>query len=122
MNSKVRSLSDADISSERRVSRRSLLGIGAGLGAAAVFGPTPGEAAVVDRMTGDVYLPFPNFTMVHTPTDLVLYGPFVEETAKKIAANGVVVKTARITGPHGHINGVFAIHQAAGEIRAFLGQ
>ena len=60
--------------------------------------------------------------MISTPTDLVLYGPAIKEAAKKIAANGVTVKIAEVTGPNGHINGVFAIHQAAAEIRAFLGR
>jgi hypothetical protein len=60
MNAKDKSLtpSDADISAEAIVSRRSLLftiSIGAGLAAAAVFGATmPAETAVVDRPTGDI--------------------------------------------------------------------
>jgi hypothetical protein len=45
---KLLTLTDADISSQRRVTRRSLLGtlgIGAGVGAAAVFGGTTSVAA-----------------------------------------------------------------------------
>jgi hypothetical protein len=60
MNAKDKPLtaSDADISAEAIVSRRSLLGtisIGAGVAAAAVFGATmPAETAVVNRHIGDV--------------------------------------------------------------------
>jgi hypothetical protein len=49
---KVVSLSDADISSQRTVSRRSLLGtigLGAGVAAAAVFGTTTAAEARSDR-------------------------------------------------------------------------
>jgi hypothetical protein len=55
---KAPALSDAAGPSERIVSRRSLLGmigIGAGVGAATVFGPArPVGAAVFKRNTGDV--------------------------------------------------------------------
>ena len=51
------------------------------------------------------------------------YFPYgLEETAKKIAANGVPVETATLSGPNGHLLGVVAVHQAADKIRAFLGQ
>ncbi len=62
MGSKVKphTRSDADISSEQRVSRRSLLaliGIGAAVGAAAVLLPvTRGEAQFFDVFTGDLNL------------------------------------------------------------------
>ena len=49
---KVVTLSDADISSERSVSRRSVLGtlgLGAGVAAAAVFGTTTAAEARSDR-------------------------------------------------------------------------
>ena len=60
--------------------------------------------------------------VIYTPTDLIFYAPYVEETAKKIAANGVPVETATLTGPNGHLNGVVAVSQAADKIKAFLGQ
>lgn len=60
--------------------------------------------------------------VIYAPTDLIFYGPYVEETAKKIAANGVQVETATLTGPNGHLLGVVAIGQAADKIKAFLGQ
>jgi homoserine O-acetyltransferase len=60
--------------------------------------------------------------MISTPTDLVLNAPSIKETAKKIAANGTVIQTAEVTGPNGHVNGVFAIGQVAAKIKAFLGR
>lgn len=59
--------------------------------------------------------------VIYAPTDLIFYGPYVEETAKKIAANGVKVDTQTLTGPNGHLLGVVAINQAADKIKAFLG-
>ena len=59
--------------------------------------------------------------VIYTPTDLIFYAPNVEDTAKKIAANGVQVETAQLIGPNGHLNGLFAIGQAAEKIKAFLG-
>jgi hypothetical protein len=57
---KALTLSDVAKSSERTVSRRSLLGligIGAGVGAVALFGPArPVGAAVIKRNTGDAPL------------------------------------------------------------------
>jgi len=50
----------------------------------------------------------------------VLYAPSIKETTKAIAANGTTVQTAEVTGPNGHVNGVFAIGQAAAKIKAFL--
>ena len=47
--------SESDISSERGISRRSLLGIiGIGAGAVAVFVPALSGAAVVNRNVGDI--------------------------------------------------------------------
>lgn len=59
--------------------------------------------------------------IIYSPTDLIFYAPFVEETAKKIATNGVEVETAQLIGPNGHLDGVLAIGQAADKIKAFLG-
>jgi homoserine O-acetyltransferase len=58
--------------------------------------------------------------ILYSPTDLVFAAPRVEETAKKIAANGTPVETAPLEGPLGHLNGVLAIAPAADKIRAFL--
>jgi homoserine O-acetyltransferase len=59
--------------------------------------------------------------MIHTPTDLVLYAPYIKEAAKRIAAaNGGAVELVEVTGPYGHINGVIAVEQAAAKIKAFL--
>jgi homoserine O-acetyltransferase len=60
--------------------------------------------------------------VIYAPTDLIFYAPNVEDTAKKIAANGVQVETAQLNGPNGHLNGVLAVGQAADKIKAFLGQ
>lgn len=60
--------------------------------------------------------------LLYAPTDLIFYAPHVEETAKKIAANGVKVETGQLNGPNGHLNGVVAVNQQADKIRAFLGQ
>jgi hypothetical protein len=47
---KVRTLSDADISSQRSVTRRSLLGtLGLGVAAAVVLGGSPAEAKATKR-------------------------------------------------------------------------
>lgn len=58
--------------------------------------------------------------ILYSPTDLVFAAPRVEETAKKIAANGTPVETAPLEGPLGHLNGVLAIAPAGEKIRAFL--
>jgi homoserine O-acetyltransferase len=60
--------------------------------------------------------------LISTPTDLVLYGPSIRDAAKKLTASSTAVETAEVTGPNGHINGVFAIGQAAAKIKAFLGR
>ncbi len=59
--------------------------------------------------------------VIYAPTDLIFYAPHIEDTAKKIAANGVQVETATLTGPNGHLLGVIAVNQAADKIKAFLG-
>jgi homoserine O-acetyltransferase len=56
--------------------------------------------------------------IIYTPTDLVFYAPFIEDAAKKMSK----AETATITGPNGHLNGVFAIGQAGGKITEFLGR
>ncbi len=58
--------------------------------------------------------------MIYTPTDLVFFPPSIEASAKAIAASGTPVETAQIVGPNGHLNGVFAVGQAADKIKAFL--
>ena len=54
--------------------------------------------------------------VIYTATDLFFYAPYVEESAKKIAG----AQTATISGPNGHLNGVFAINQQGDAIKAFL--
>ena len=58
--------------------------------------------------------------MLYAPTDLIFYAPYIEETAKKIAAAGTSIETGVLTGPNGHVNGVVAVAQAADKITAFL--
>jgi homoserine O-acetyltransferase len=58
--------------------------------------------------------------IINTPTDLVFPEALVEETVKTIAANGTPVETAKLVGPNGHLNGVFAVAQAKDKIAAFL--
>jgi homoserine O-acetyltransferase/O-succinyltransferase len=58
--------------------------------------------------------------LLYAPTDLVFPAALVEQTAKKIAGNGVPVETAHLNGPMGHLNGVLAIAQAGDKIRAFV--
>jgi len=53
--------------------------------------------------------------VIYTPTDLFFYAPYVEEAAKAINA-----ETATLSGPNGHLNGVFAIAQDGDKITAFL--
>jgi len=54
--------------------------------------------------------------VLYSPTDLVFYGPLVEEAAKRIAN----AERATVIGPNGHLNGVLAISQAADRISGFL--
>jgi homoserine O-acetyltransferase/O-succinyltransferase len=58
--------------------------------------------------------------VLHAPTDLVFYEPWVEETIQKLAAGGTPVERRALLGPYGHLNGVLAIGQAADRITAFL--
>jgi homoserine O-acetyltransferase len=58
--------------------------------------------------------------VLHAPTDLVFYEPWVEETIAKLAAAGTAVEQRALLGPNGHLNGVLAIGQAADRIGAFL--
>jgi homoserine O-acetyltransferase len=54
--------------------------------------------------------------VIYAPTDLIFPGKLVEQTASRIAANAVPVKTFRLSGP----NGVVGIAQAKDHIAAFL--
>jgi homoserine O-acetyltransferase len=58
--------------------------------------------------------------ILNSPNDLIFFPPRVEETAKKIAANGVSVETGTLPGPLGHLNGVLLIAQAKDKIATFL--
>jgi homoserine O-acetyltransferase len=58
--------------------------------------------------------------LLYAPTDLIFYGPHVQETAKQIAANGTYVDIGELPGPNGHLNGVVAVPKQAEKIRAFL--
>ena len=58
--------------------------------------------------------------LLYSPNDLIFYGPFIEETAKKIGAAGTPVEIGQLPGPNGHLNGVIAVAQAADKITAFL--
>lgn len=58
--------------------------------------------------------------ILYSPTDLVFYAPLVEEGAKKIAAGGTPVETAQLPGPNGHLNGVLAVAQQSGKLKAFI--
>jgi homoserine O-acetyltransferase len=57
---------------------------------------------------------------IATPTDALFPPARVAQAVGKIAANGIPVETAQVTGPNGHWNGVLAIAQASEKIRAFL--
>jgi homoserine O-acetyltransferase len=57
---------------------------------------------------------------IATPTDALFPPARVAQALEKIAANGIAVETAQVTGPNGHWNGVLAIAQASEKIRAFL--
>ena len=58
--------------------------------------------------------------VLYAPSDLVFPQALVQETAKKIAAGGTSVETGELPGTMGHLNGVLAIAQAGGKIKAFL--
>jgi homoserine O-acetyltransferase len=58
--------------------------------------------------------------LLYSPTDLVFPPPLIEQTVRELTAAGAKVETGQVTGPNGHLNGVFAIGQAADKISAFL--
>jgi homoserine O-acetyltransferase/O-succinyltransferase len=58
--------------------------------------------------------------ILYSPSDLVFYPPYVEASAKAIAAGGTPVDIATLPGPNGHLNGVFAVGQQGERINAFL--
>lgn len=58
--------------------------------------------------------------LIYAPSDLIFSAELVEQTAKKIAANGTPVQTVKLSGPNGHLNGVVGVAQAKAEIAAFL--
>jgi homoserine O-acetyltransferase/O-succinyltransferase len=58
--------------------------------------------------------------MLYSPTDLVFQEQQVAAAAGELAAAGSTVETGKLIGPYGHNNGVFAISQAADQIRAFI--
>jgi homoserine O-acetyltransferase len=58
--------------------------------------------------------------VLYAPNDLVFYEPIVRETMQKIAEAGGSVDGVPLSGPNGHLNGVFAVGQASDKITAFL--
>jgi homoserine O-acetyltransferase len=58
--------------------------------------------------------------MLYSPTDLVFQEQQVAAAAGELAAAGSTVESGKLIGPYGHNNGVFAISQAADQIRAFI--
>jgi homoserine O-acetyltransferase/O-succinyltransferase len=58
--------------------------------------------------------------IVYAPTDLVFPPEWVERTIAAIKANGTPVKSATLSGPNGHLNGVLHIAQAGPAIAEFL--
>ena len=58
--------------------------------------------------------------VLSAPNDLVFYEPIVRETMQKIAEAGGSVDGVPLSGPNGHLNGVFAVGQASDKITAFL--
>ena len=58
--------------------------------------------------------------LLYSPTDLVFQEQQVAAAAGELAAAGSTVETGKLIGPYGHNNGVFAISQAADQIRAFI--
>jgi homoserine O-acetyltransferase len=60
--------------------------------------------------------------VLYVPNDLVFYEPIVRETMQKIAEAGGSVDGVPLSGPNGHLNGVFAVGQASNKITAFLGR
>jgi homoserine O-acetyltransferase len=58
--------------------------------------------------------------IIYAPSDLVFPPEWVERTIAAIKANGTPVKSATLSGPNGHLNGVLHIAQAGPAIKAFL--
>jgi homoserine O-acetyltransferase len=58
--------------------------------------------------------------MLYSPTDLVFQEQQIAAAAGELAAAGSTIETGKLIGPYGHNNGVFAISQAADQIRAFI--
>ena len=57
--------------------------------------------------------------LLYAPNDLVFYEPILRETMQ-IAEAGGSVDGVPLSGPNGHLNGVFAVGQASEKITAFL--
>jgi homoserine O-acetyltransferase/O-succinyltransferase len=62
----------------------------------------------------------PPTLVLYAPNDLVFYEPIVRDTMQRIAEAGGSVDSAPLSGPNGHLNGVFAVGQASDKITAFL--
>lgn len=58
--------------------------------------------------------------MLYAPTDLVFPARTVLEAANEIRKNGTKVRTVRLDGPNGHLNGLTQILPKAHEIQQFL--
>jgi len=58
--------------------------------------------------------------LLYSPTDLVFQEQQIAAAAGELAAAGSTIETGKLIGPYGHNNGVFAISQAADQIRAFI--
>ena len=58
--------------------------------------------------------------VIYSPNDLVFQEPIVQETIQRIGATGTPVESGTVTGPNGHLNGLFQIAQRADQIAAFL--
>ena len=58
--------------------------------------------------------------VIYSPNDLVFQEPIVQETIQRIGAAGTPVESGTVTGPNGHLNGLFQIAQRADQIAAFL--
>ena len=60
--------------------------------------------------------------MLYAPNDLIVPARQVEDFAKAFAAAGGRVTLQPLTGPYGHLNGIFSIGQGAEKIAAFLAE
>jgi homoserine O-acetyltransferase len=58
--------------------------------------------------------------VIYAPTDLVFPAAWVEATIAALKANGVEVEAGKLTGPYGHLNGLFGISEQADRIAAFM--